>query len=524
MKEWIKTNLFTKTNSFNNRTCLESWWITRNYTKELHIIQTLTKDLPENASMTERAYFIYNHLKSAPACHCGNHTTFLDFKSGYRKYCSLQCSYQCKERNEKISKNRDMDSILKKCKSTNKMRYGVDHAFQLDSVKEKIKKTKLERYGDETYNNPEKNKNTCMEKYGVPYACMVESVKEKMQHKKTESLPELRDVNWITKENEDKNIAKIAKNLGVAYRTVYLWVKKHKIDFKTHITTKSGVEKEIAEFVKSLGVSVIENDRKTIAPKELDIYIPEHNLAIELNGIYWHAENKTRHLEKHTLCAEKNIKLLQIWDNEWNEKRDIVISIIKSNLKINRTLYARKCKIGELCSKQFSDFLKYNHIQGNANASIRYGLFNGEELVAVMGFSKSRFGKKQSHELIRFANKIDLNVVGGFSKLFKHAIKEESIVSIQTFCDLRIFSGHSYASVGFKYSHTTTPGYFYYKSGKILNRQSAQKHKLGRLLPLFDNTLSEAKNMQNAGWIKVWDCGQKVFTYEKASTVETREI
>ena len=32
---------------------------------------------------------------------------------------------------------------------------------------EKIKQTKKEKYGDENYNNPEKNKKTCLERYGV---------------------------------------------------------------------------------------------------------------------------------------------------------------------------------------------------------------------------------------------------------------------------------------------------------------------------------------------------------------------
>ena len=45
-------------------------------------------------------------------------------------------------------------------------KYGVTHYNKLETYKSKIRKTKLDAHGDENYNNMEKNKITKLEKYG----------------------------------------------------------------------------------------------------------------------------------------------------------------------------------------------------------------------------------------------------------------------------------------------------------------------------------------------------------------------
>jgi len=86
-------------------------------------------------------------------------------------------------------------------------------------------------------------------------------------------------------------------------------------------------EVEVKNFVESLGVKVLPNDRnqifnpKTGYPFELDIFMPTLNKAIEYNGEYWHRD-KERDLFKQHLCESKNINLLTIWDREWlNENK-----------------------------------------------------------------------------------------------------------------------------------------------------------------------------------------------------------
>ena len=50
---------------------------------------------------------------------------------------------------------------------------------------------------------------------------------------------------------------------------------------------------------------------------------------------------------------------------------------------------------------------------------------------------------------------------------------------------------------------------------KTYNRISYQKHKLHKLLPKFDNTLSEYHNMLNNGFNRVWDCGNYKFEWKR---------
>ncbi|MBR4316364.1 MAG: hypothetical protein IKP65_05310 [Alphaproteobacteria bacterium] len=71
------------------------------------------------------------------------------------------------------------------------------------------------------------------------------------------------------------------------------------------------------DFIKSIyPYDIIENDKTMIKPYELDIYIPEKQVAIEFDGIYWHNEEnkpKNYHLMKTELCEEKGIHLIHIF-------------------------------------------------------------------------------------------------------------------------------------------------------------------------------------------------------------------
>ena len=51
--------------------------------------------------------------------------------------------------------------------------------------------------------------------------------------------------------------------------------------------SRSMLEEEVLEFIKSIYHGIIKlNDRTVLNPKELDIYIPDKQLAIEVDGLY----------------------------------------------------------------------------------------------------------------------------------------------------------------------------------------------------------------------------------------------
>ena len=285
----------------------------------------------------------------------------------------------------------------------------------------------------------------------------------------------------------------------------------------SHQFKVSNPHRIISDFLKELNVDFENNTKKIIPPQELDIYIPSKKLAIEINGVYWHSGlDRSYHLNKTKLCNSIGVELIHFWDHEINEKLDIVKSILRNRIGLSTTIYARNTEIKSVSFEDMVDFLNNNHIQGKRNSKINIGLFFNSELVSLMTFSKS-IDKKYDFEMVRFCNKKNHNVVGGASKLFKHFMSISKNSKIVSFSDIRLFSGNLYSNLGFKLSHTSPPNYWYFRLNDqtLRSRQQFQKHKLKDLLPVFDDNISESENMKNNGWLKIYDCGNRVWVYDK---------
>jgi len=269
-------------------------------------------------------------------------------------------------------------------------------------------------------------------------------------------------------------------------------------------------EKQMAEFIKSLDVTIVENDRALIPPYEIDILCG--NVGIEYNGVYYHNDN-FKCLEKSKRAKEINWQLLHFWDIEWNNKQDIVKSIIKSKLCKTSKLFARKCSIRLICDKEYRPFCDSNHLQGYKSAKVMIGLFDNESLVSAMSFSPH---KSYEWELVRLCSKLNYTIIGGASRMFSYFRKSYNPQSVMTFADARYATGHVYTTLGFRYLKTTRPNYFYIKNNKVLSRMSCQKHKLDKLLDNFDESLSEKQNMINHNYKCVYDVGNHQFMWKSS--------
>jgi ssDNA-binding Zn-finger/Zn-ribbon topoisomerase 1 len=278
----------------------------------------------------------------------------------------------------------------------------------------------------------------------------------------------------------------------------------------------SKVESRVAKFVARFA-KVECGSFKIIAPMQLDIYVPEKKLGIEINGAYWHSDlykSPKYHYEKAKLCAEKRIRLLQFWESDVKNKSKIVASVILNALGKSKTIYARNTEVREVCAVDARAFQNATHMQGFANASIYYGLYYEDILVCCMSFGKARFTKLYEWELVRFSSALRTVVVGGASKLFTHFLRANDAKSIVSYADLMISKGDLYRTLGFTRSHTSAPNYTWQKGNVIIPRYRSQKHKLAALLgTAFNAAMSEDNNMRAAGFIKVHDAGNLVFTY-----------
>jgi very-short-patch-repair endonuclease len=283
----------------------------------------------------------------------------------------------------------------------------------------------------------------------------------------------------------------------------------------------------VESFFTKNNIKYKRNIRKTIYPLELDFYLPEYNVAIEVDGIYWHGEKKGKdknyHLNKTNLCKDKNIKLLHITDYELKFKKRIVESKLKSILNISkRKIHGRKCEVREIDTKLKSKFLNKYHLQGNDKASVKLGLFYKDKLVSVMTFCKRRIamGKKSSeegeYELSRYCGNFNFYVIGGASKLLKYFERNYTPSKIVTYADKRWSMGDLYFKLGFTHTHDSKPNYWYFDSHyihneKIYHRFNFRKSELSKKLDKFDPNKTEWQNMKDNMFDRFWDCGNMVF-------------
>lgn len=421
--------------------------------------------------------------------------------------------------------------VQDKIKQTMLNKYGVEHISQNEAIKEKIRNTNIEKYGVEhpmmLPEYQEKAKHTSMEKYGREYFTQqhIESITE---WKSFTSNPQL----YIELHHGGVvRAAELAEEFGVDTSTIDLYIKNH--DASDHIySAKSLMEQDIIQCIKEIDADcrIITNDRTVISPQELDIYLPDYEIAIECNHTATHNSSTpdpwggakksiNYHLNKTKKCESRGVFLFHVFSYEWIHKRKIILSMIRNLLKQNTNkIYARQCKVVEIDSKECATFLNNNHRQGYTTSSINLGLYYNEKLVSVMTFGKMRksigTGKEDLHncyELVRFCSLLNTTVIGGASKLFKHFCSLHNPVQIRSFSDRAHTSGGLYQQLGFTEIRRSDPNYTWVNTAIDVSyhRVNAQKQNIKQFLhdENIDLQKSESQIMEEHGYVKVYDSG-----------------
>lgn len=428
--------------------------------------------------------------------------------------------------------------VVQKREATMVDRYGISNAMHHPELANRQRQTVLERYG---HNNAaqspliqERRRATLQAQYGQDNIMLTKVgwISQRRgygtcSHLSDDELGVIYDTitnaDWLIEQHHvlEKPIWLITEELGLPrtqYHTISRLMKSFDIEIK-YFNTSVG-QKEIADWICELtDKEVIINDRTTLGNNlELDIYIPDLKLAFEYNGVYWHASRsseddvkmRSRHLRKTSLCEDMGIRLIQIFETEWINQSDIVKSRIASLIGRSTRVFARKCKLIPVDFGTAKQFCNDNHIQGHAVHSIALGLEYQGELISLVTFGKPRYDDHADWELIRFANKLGLTVVGGASKLLAAFKRSHPSATIISYADRRWSQGNLYHQLGFELAGTTRPNYYYFhaKDGMVLqSRIKYQKHKLSQLLPTFNEHRSESQNMYDHGYSRIWDCG-----------------
>jgi hypothetical protein len=285
-------------------------------------------------------------------------------------------------------------------------------------------------------------------------------------------------------------------------------------------TGTSAAERELADFVRSLVEDVMTNERSTICPLELDIFVPSKMFAIEYNGLYWHSQlcvdgrgnDPLYHQRKSNICAMKGIRLMHVFEDEWRDRRHIVESMVRARLDVDMTrIGARKCEVRTVPTSERNAFFDTNHVDGDVKASWAFGLYYDDELVQCMSLRVPRHNVHREHGIIEVARccpKLNTYVVGGLSRLSRHSlvwVTSAGKKGLMSYVDKRLGGDHAYQDAGWQFSNETKHPRFWWTDANM---------RYDRFSTRADKTrgMSESDVARERGVGRIYGCRNKVYT------------
>lgn len=238
---------------------------------------------------------------------------------------------------EKIRIKRESGSYsdaVKKMQTTKLVKYGDPNFGNVSKGRE----TKKRVYDDVNYNNRPKMLETNLQRYGMKVSPItVESTKKRIASGQigfeSEKYKTFLENNGVENASQISSVRekKSKRNISEAYQTIvngdrfrrevqpmfleseYFGTDyKYKYPFKCNICDNKFMDhvysghvprclvcyphdrftsigqKEVSEFISSIGFSTETNNRSILSGPEIDIYVPEKKLGIEFDGVFWH--------------------------------------------------------------------------------------------------------------------------------------------------------------------------------------------------------------------------------------------
>ena len=454
---------------------------------------------------------------------------------------SLMANKKIRAKQEKTMKKRYgvrvstmSKEVQKKQQATSLKNNGVPFPAQSKEIYAKVKATNYERYGADSYitSNIGKNhtKSVMLEKYGHEYALQSESIRKKAQNTNQQRYGFPFNSQLRISFSPTEYVSSIEQSISIMKNadTLYEFLSTKlpdKTSFTLHeislITGRSynfvstrfstalpfinqSVQGHLPEYMQNFleelgytkGKDFIVNDRKAIAPLEIDFYFPKEKVGIEVNDLATHntttnvfggeVKDKNYHMNKSLIAKQNGIRLIHAWEHYFDnpQQLNVLKNAIKHALGISKNrVYARNTYVKEVPNVILRDFFNENNIQGFRGAKTAYALFDKKTDEVLMAYSvgSSHFAhSKYDLELIRGASKLDTTIVGGASKLWKFIIDSNPDVnSIVYYIDRNIYNGSSIKSLeGHIELVSTQSGFWNYfvVTNEIKNRQPG-KHK-----------------------------------------------
>lgn len=437
------------------------------------------------------------------------------------------------------------DAIQERAKQTNITRYGARKPFQSTQVQKQARHSTLTTYGvQSTALVPEiaqQQQATNLVRYGVKKPFQSKDVQSKINLAHLEKFNasryskgmlgdetnQLLNRDWLNLQHSThkRPISEISLELGISPSTVYAYLKKFDIPL-LKLFTSTG-QRQIEDFVRLVDPSIDTDTRKIIYPYELDVYSPKHKLAIEYCGLYWHSELNQRkadyHANKTKMCNALGIRLLTIFEDEWESSPELIKSMILHHMhqKQQARINARQCNVVTIPHYIAKQFLNQFHIQGDGPGSKVYGITtkSAQNLVAVAKFIDNGNGV---WTLNRYAS--NGSVRGGFSKIIAFFLKNTTMCkTLVSFADQRWSQGNVYLTNGFTLDAELPPDYCWTDTHIRYHKFNFRHKMLEKKLKTYDPAMSEADNCRANGLAKIWDCGKLRFVLTLPSNVNTNK-
>ncbi len=283
---------------------------------------------------------------------------------------------------------------------------------------------------------------------------------------------------------------------------------------RCHLCDPGGslAQHDVAAWLRSKGVQIDINRRDLLSGFELDIFVPAHRVAVEYNGLYWHnitQKSAVYHQNKSDACAQANIKLFHLFEDEWRDRRDVVQSMLLHRLQLTSDkLGARVCSFQPLSVKQRREFFEKNHIDGDTNAHEAHGLISPVgDIVAAMSL-RHPFHKKhtQSLEVARACCALNLSVSGWLGKLTTHSklsAQQQGFTKLITYVDTRFGTTDNWATASWTKTSETPPRFWWTDNENRFNRFKYKANKSAGL--------TEAQVAAQANVYKIFGCKNIVY-------------
>lgn len=438
-------------------------------------------------------------------------------KTNLEKYGVINaCNKDIAGRVAKFKEN--VEETVEKRRQTSLEKYGVDHPGKSIEVQEKRKQTCIEKYGVEhpwqCVEVRDKMKQTILEKYGVGSPLQSVEVMQKMQQTNMDRY----GVEFTTQlpDMQEKTKQTMLREYGVTHRSQlpeYCNKLKEWCDNNPEKVFTSKSELEVLEWVRQY---YPESKKYKDGTHEIDIFIPNINLGIEFDGLYYHQEDRVGqkyHIDKTKYFKDKGIRIVHIFEHEWRDRKNQVKSFLLSTIGKNEVrIGARKCQV--LWSNNPQDIIEVNkfletyHIQGALNRNTEYVakvMFNND-LLAVATFGKHH-RNNVDWVLTRFCTKTNFTIQGVLSKISKLA-SQQLKADMLSWADYRLSIGNGYEKAGWVFEQLLPPDYFYHKSGKVSSKQSRQKKIVNT-----PEGMTERQHAEIDGLSRVFDCGKIRYKY-----------